>query len=254
MHRVLASGAAVEPDPALVRRWARRSFRSYGRYWVEGGLVPSVAPSAILDRITVESGWEHLQAGMAAGRGVVMALPHVGSWEWGGAMLALRGYPMTAVAERIEPPELFAWFIEQRRAMGLEIVPLDAGSGSAVLRTLREGRLLGLLCDRDLAGNGIPVEFFGETTTLPPGPATLALRTGAALVTAAVYSGPGPHHLAVISPPLDTSRTGSLRQDVTRITCEIARHFEGYVRRAPEQWHMFQPNWPSDHDTDPAVG
>ena len=240
------------PDEALVRRWARRSFRSYGRYWVEGGMVASVPDDQILARISVESGFEHLEAGMAAGRGVVMALPHVGSWEWGGAMLALRGYPMTAVAERLEPPRLFEWFIEQRRAMGLSIIPLDAGSGSAVLHTLREGRLLGLLCDRDLQGNGIPVDFFGETTTLPPGPATLALRTGATLITAAVYSGPGRHHLATVSPPIDTTRVGSFRADVARITAEIARHFEGYVRRAPEQWHLFQPNWPSEEPERPG--
>ncbi len=253
MRRVLASSSpVVAPDEALVRRWARRSFRSYGRYWVEGGLIPAVEPEDILRRITVESGWEHLERGMAAGRGVVMALPHVGSWEWGGAMLALRGFPMTAVAERIEPPRLFEWFIEQRHAMGIDVVPLDTGSATSTLRTLREGRLVGLICDRDIVGNGVAVEFLGETTTLPPGPATLALRTGAALVTAAVFSGPGRHHRAVVSPPIDTARTGSFRSDVRRITQEVARHFEGYIRRAPEQWHLFQPNWPSDDDDGPG--
>ena len=141
-------------------------------------------------------------AGMAGGRGVVMALPHVGSWEWGGAFLATVGYPMTTVAERIEPPELFDWFVDEREAMGLTIVPLGGDSGSVVLRTLRAGGLVGLLCDRDLSGNGVAVEFFGEGTTFPAGPATLALRTGAALVTAAVYSGPGREHTAVITAPL----------------------------------------------------
>jgi len=89
---------------------------------------------------------------------------------------------MTAVAEQIEPPELFEWFIEKRNKMGLQIVALGPESGGAVLRTLREGGLVGLLCDRDLVGNGVEVEFFGETTTMPAGPATVALRTGAALM------------------------------------------------------------------------
>ena len=114
--------------------------------------------------------------------------------------------------------------------------------------------LVGLLCDRDLQGHGVEVEFFGERTTFPAGPATLALRTGAALVTAVVFSGPGRDHVGEISAPIDTARTGPLRKDVGRITQEIARHFEGYIRRNPEQWHLFQPNWPSDPGWAPPGG
>jgi KDO2-lipid IV(A) lauroyltransferase len=182
-----------------------------------------------------------------------MALPHVGSWEWGGAWLDDIGFHMTAVAEILEPKELFDWFIDQRSAMGLTIVPLDAHASTIVSKTLREGGLVGLLCDRDLVGNGVEVEFFGERTTLPAGPATLALRTGATLITTVVYEGPHRQHHAVISAPIDTSRSsGSLRKDVGRITQEIAHHFEEYIRRAPEQWHIFQPNWPSDREAEAA--
>ncbi len=159
---------------------------------------------------------------------------------------------MTSVAERIEPPELFEFFVEQRAAMGLTILPLDGSSGGAVMSALRDGKLVGLLCDRDVAGNGIEVEFFGETTTMPAGPATLALRTGARLVTGAVYSGPGRDHRAIVEPPLDTTRQGSLRKDVARLTQEIATRFEGLIRRAPEQWHVFQPLWLADRPDEAA--
>jgi KDO2-lipid IV(A) lauroyltransferase len=185
---------------------------------------------------------------MASGKGVVLALPHVGSWEYGGTFLAAVGYPMTSVAERIEPPELFEYFVDQRAAMGLTIVPLDATSGGVVMRTLRDGGLVGLLCDRDLLDNGIDVEFFGEKTTMPAGPATLAMRTGATLLTAAVYSGPGQDHHAVVGAPIDLTRSGALRTDVSRVTQEIADRFEGLIRRAPEQWHVFQPLWSADRD------
>jgi KDO2-lipid IV(A) lauroyltransferase len=195
---------------------------------------------------TFVQGLEHLVDGMAAGKGVVMALPHVGSWEFGGAFLATQNLPMTSVAERLEPPELFEFFVEQRAAMGLTIVPLDASSGPAIMATLRSGRLVGLLSDRDVAGNGIEVEFFGETTTMPAGPATLALRSGARLVTGAVYSGPGADHRAIVEPPLDTTRQGSFRSDVARLTQQIATRFEGLIRAAPEQWHVFQPLWTVD--------
>jgi len=116
------------------------------------------------------------------------------------------------------------------------------------MRTLRAGGLVGLLCDRDLLGNGIDVEFFGEKTTMPAGPATLAMRTGATLLTAAVYSGPGQDHHAVVGAPIDLTRSGSLRSDVSRVTQDIADRFEPLIRRAPEQWHVFQPLWSADRD------
>ena len=228
-------------------RWVRRAFDAYARYWVEGARLSSTARSEVEQRfVVVEDGWRHVVAGMASGAGVVMALPHVGSWEFGGAFLAAAGYPMTAVAERLEPEALFDYFVAERAAMGLTIVPLDDSAGSALLRTLKAGGLVGLLCERDLTGTGIEVEFFGERTTMPAGPATLALRTGATLLTAAVYSGPGRDHHAVVEEPLDLTRTGTLRTDVQRLTQAIATRLEGLIGRAPEQWHAFQPVWPSD--------
>jgi len=247
LRRVLGADADDPDDAVVLDRWARRSFRAYARYWVEGARLGRTSPVEVEQR-TLVRGLEHLVDGMAAGKGVIMALPHVGSWEFGGAFLATQGLPMTSVAERIEPPELFEFFVEQRAAMGLTIVPLDGSSGSAVISTLRRGGLVGLLSDRDLAGNGIEVEFFGETTTMPAGPATLALRSGAQLVTGAVYSGPGPDHSALVEPPLDTTRRGTLRQDVATLTQGIATRFEGLIRRAPDQWHVFQPLWLADRE------
>jgi KDO2-lipid IV(A) lauroyltransferase len=242
LRRVLGSGLS----DADVRSWTRRAFLNYARYWLEGARLPAVDPQEIRARMWIESGYENLVDGMAAGRGVILALPHLGRWEWGGAWLNLQGYPMTAVAEPVHPPKLYDWFVSQRQALGLTIVPLGAEAGGVLLRTLRSGGLVGLLCDRDIIGNGVEVEFFGERTTLPAGPATLALRTGAALLPAAVYGGPGRDHTGVILPPVPAERTGRLRADVTRVTQQVASDLEGLIRRAPDQWYLFQPNWPSD--------
>lgn len=242
LERVL--GGAV--DERSRRAWTRRAFRAYARYWVEAARLPSVPGSVIDARMHMEAGLEHLAEAMDSGRGVVVALPHVGSWEWGGAWLARRGWPMTAVAERLEPPELFERFVAQRADMGITVVPLDAEAGPALLRTLRAGGLVGLLCDRDILGNGVPVDFFGERTTLPAGPATLALRTGAQLLPAAVYSGPGRDHTGLVLPAVPAERRGRLRDDVGRVTQDLAHALERLIRRAPEQWHLFQANWPSD--------
>ena len=118
----------ARPTTRSLDRWAHRSFRAYARYWVEGARLGRTAPAEVEERTFVR-GLEYLVDGMAAGNGVIMALPHVGSWEYGGAFLATQDLPMTSVAERLEPPELFDFFVEQRAAMGLTIVPLDAHLG-----------------------------------------------------------------------------------------------------------------------------
>jgi phosphatidylinositol dimannoside acyltransferase len=248
MRRVLASECpdGVEPDPALVRRWSKRTFGEYSRYWADGARLPYADEAGMRAKWRMEEGLEHLRAAMVGGKGAIVALPHVGSWEWGGYFLASEGMPMTAVMERLEPPQLFDWFVAQRAAMGLTAVPLGEGSMAPLIRALKENGLVGLVSDRDMVGNGVEVVFFGEKTTLPGGAATLAFRTGAPLVPVVVYSGPGTWHTGVIHPPIDTTRRGSLREDVARVTQELATVFERDIRRRPEQWHMYQPVWPSD--------
>jgi KDO2-lipid IV(A) lauroyltransferase len=228
-------------DETLLERFVDRAFRSYGQYWAEGAKLPAIDERERASRFVIAEGLEHLLEAKASGRGLIIALPHVGSWEWGGSFLDHIGLTMTAVAEVLDPPELFEWFRDKRRSIGIDIEPLDEHAGTVLLTTLREGGVVGLLCDRDIQGNGIDVTFFDEPVTMPAGPATLALRTGATLVVGCCYAGPGSDHYAVITPPIDTERTGSLRADVTRVTQLVAYELEGLIRRAPDQWHVLQP-------------
>jgi KDO2-lipid IV(A) lauroyltransferase len=124
-------------------------------------------------------------------------------------------------------------------------VPLGPDAGRRVLRAIHDGHIIALLSDRDIEGTGVEVEFFGEKTTIPGGPATLALRTGAPLCPSAVYF-EGDRRHGVALPPLDTKRRGKLRDDVARVTQDLALAFEDLIREAPDQWHLLQPNWPSD--------
>jgi KDO2-lipid IV(A) lauroyltransferase len=240
-HALTTPGNAV--DESLLDHFAERAFESYGQYWAESAKLPALRRSTITSRFVIGEGLEHLVAAKGLGKGVVIALPHIGSWEWGGAFLATLDMPMTAVAEELEPPELFEWFKKKREAIGINIEPLDSHAGTVLLQTLKDGGVVGLLCDRDIQSNGIDVEFFGENVAIPAGPATLALRTGATVVAAACYAGPGRDHFAVITPPIDAERSGRLRDDVARVTQSIANELEGLIRRAPEQWHVLQPRF-----------
>jgi KDO2-lipid IV(A) lauroyltransferase len=241
-HVLASEGTHASTD---LLEFVTRGFRSYGQYWAEGAKLPALSKSVIDDRFCISEGLEYLRDAKERGRGVILALPHMGSWEWGGAYLDSLGLGMTAVAEVLEPPALFEWFKEKRESIGIRIEPLNDHAGAVLLSTLRRGEVVGLLCDRDLQGNGVTVEFFGELVTMPAGPATLALRTGATLVAAACYTGPGRDHFAVITPPIAAERLGRLRDDVTRVTQAISRELEGLIRRAPEQWHVLEARFAS---------
>ncbi len=231
----------------VLERQVREAFDSYARYWVESSRIGALRSDEIEECFSIE-GFERLREEMGRGRGAVVALPHVGSWEVGGRWLAQQGYPMTTVGELLEPPELFEWFTAQRAELGLTVLPPGPDTTVQLLDTLRRGKIVGLLADRDLAGNGIEVEFFGERTTLPAGPALLALRAQAPLMSCAIYQRPHGRFHAVLRPPLDTARTGRLRADLERLTQDLAGELEALIRLAPSQWHLFQPNWPSDRD------
>ena len=240
-----ASGGALQG--LALRMAVAETFGSYGRYWLELFRLPDEASRPL--ELEIE-GFDHVTHGLERGTGVVLALPHLGGWDFAGAWLASsKGLPITVVVEPVEPPELFEWFAGVREGLGMNVVQLGPDAGKAVLQALRRNEVICLLCDRDLVGDGIPVEFFGERTTLPAGPATLALRTGAPLLPVAVYFRPEGGHHAVVMPPVPAEREGRLRDDVTRVTQDLAHRFEELIRAAPEQWHLLQPNWPSDHTT-----
>ncbi len=233
--------------PAMTRE-VRRAFGSYARYWLDSFRLQGKTRTEVLGGMAWE-GVAHIEEARAAGNGVIFVIPHLGGWDWGGAWLAAMGYPVTVVVEALEPPELFEWFAQFRRSLGMEVVGVGPAAGTAVIRALRSNHAVCLLSDRNVGGAGVAVEFFGERTELPAGPATLAIRTGAALLPAAVYFDEhNGGHLGVIRPPLSTERTGRLREDVTAITQRIAYALEKLIRRAPEQWHLMQPNWPSDYE------
>jgi KDO2-lipid IV(A) lauroyltransferase len=236
------------PDvsPQMLARAVDAAFAYYALYYLESLRLPGLSADAVDAGFEVD-GYEHLLGALAAGNGAMLVLPHLGGWEWAGRWVSDQGHPITVVVEPIQPPELFEWFVEMRSSLGMTVVPLGPQAGAVVARALRANEVVCLLADRDVAGGGVPVTFFGEKTTMPAGPATLTLRTRAPILPTAVYFGPGrDQHLGIVRPPLEIERTGRLRDDVALLTQRLAEEFEVLIQKAPAQWHLFQPNWPSD--------
>ena len=101
-------------------------MRSYLRYWCEVFRLPKMSRPRSSPGSFV-TGDQLLRDAVAAGNGVILALPHMGNWDHAGAWLAGTGVPFTTVAERLKPESLFERFVEFRESLGMEVVPLTGG-------------------------------------------------------------------------------------------------------------------------------
>jgi KDO2-lipid IV(A) lauroyltransferase len=188
-------------------------------------------------------GREHIQAGLDAGRGVVLALPHSGNWDMAGVWMVHHFGRFTTVNERLKPESLYNRFIAYRETLGFEMIPHTGGERPAfeiLAERLRANRIVCLMADRDLSRNGVQVDFFGEPTRMPAGSARLAIETGAALLPVHCYNLPDDWRFHVF-PPLDTSS-----RDVNVITQALADRFARNIAAHPADWHMMQPQWLAD--------
>lgn len=220
-------------------------FAAYARYWVEMLRLPRMSPDRIDAGFEVE-GYHHLTDALDEGLGPLLVLPHLGGWEWAAAWLGRVGDigGVTAVVERLEPDDVYRWFVRTREAYGVEVVTLgDPDAMVQLLDAVRRKQIICLLSDRDIGGDGTPVTFFGRPTTFPTGPALLARRSGAPLLpTSVVFR--GERCVCRIGPPIRSDRSLRLRDDLAATTQAIADALADHIADHPEQWHVLQPVWP----------
>lgn len=176
--------ARPEASERELRRLSLEGMRNYLRYYAEAFALPRLTPEQVDARVRAVGEAPVLEA-CGSGRPVVLALGHQGNWDLAGAWATVYLAPVTTVAERLEPAEVFDAFVGLREAIGLRIIPLDKGGDvfRELVRTLRTGSVLvPLLADRDLTSKGVEVDLLGERARVAAGPAALAVATGAALV------------------------------------------------------------------------
>lgn len=242
---VLRHGRRLGVPEQDLTRHARGVFSAYGRYWAEAFWVRP-RRRAEIESTTEAEGLEHVDDAKRAGSGMIFALPHVGNWEFAGPVAESLGLELVAVAENLPNRRIRDWFISLRRDMGIGIVLAGPGATRKLEEVLERNGAVALLCDRDLSGRGVRVEFFGEETTLPAGPVRLSARTGAVLLPVASYFRPGGGHLVHVGAPIPVDADD---EDVLGSgTARLAGALEELILRAPEQWHLLQPNWPTDRE------
>ena len=243
MHRnyrhVLRSATADE-----IRQTARRSLINYCCYLVDFIRFPSLTAAQVVAAVGTPERFKELDRALEPGKGVVVICLHYGNWDLGAGATAARGYRVAVVAETFSDSRLDAMVVDARTRLGMSVLKMDR-PGPSLIRALQRNGLLALLIDRPVTGDGVRVNFFGSPVEVPAGPARLALRTGAAIVVTA-FPRVAPGGLGVETLTEFEIATPSVRSDgdVVRLTQEIMRVAEGFIRQHPDQWYMFREMWP----------
>jgi phosphatidylinositol dimannoside acyltransferase len=250
LARVLGPGATEE----RIREVSKQGMRNYMRYYCDTFRLETWSRERVYETIHVE-GEQMLRDTLASGRGAIVALPHMGNWDHAGAWAAtLTDGGFTTVAERLKPEKLFERFLHFRESIGMEVLPLTGGSGTfaGLMRRVRSGGLVCLVAERDLTEHGVPVEFFGETTKLPAGPAALAVATKAALYPVTLWYDETSLH-AKIWPELEVPAEGTKPQKIAQLCQKLADTFAEGIAAHPADWHMLQRLWLVDLDPEHAA-
>ncbi|MBY8842855.1 phosphatidylinositol mannoside acyltransferase [Streptomyces sp. SP2-10] len=253
--RLEANYARVVPDatPERLAELSRAGMRSYLRYWMESFRLPAWSAERVKTGFDPKD-LHHLTDGLASGRGVILALPHLANWDLAGAWVTTKlETPFTTVAERLKPETLYDRFVAYREGLGMEVLPHSGGAAFGTLaRRLRDGGLVCLVADRDLSASGVEVDFFGETARMPAGPALLAQQTGALLLPVTLRYDDSPVMKGRVHPPIEVPGSGTRAEKTSVMTQSLADAFASGIAEHPEDWHMLQRLWLAD--LDPAKG
>ncbi|MFD4789803.1 phosphatidylinositol mannoside acyltransferase [Streptomyces sp. NPDC058459] len=249
VQRLEANYARVVPEagPERLSELSRAGMRSYLRYWTESFRLPAWSAERVRTGFDPE-GAHHLTDGLAAGKGVILALPHLANWDLAGAWVTTSlGIPFTTVAERLRPETLYDRFVAYREGLGMEVLAHSGASAFGTLaRRLRDGGLVCLVADRDLSAAGVEVDFFGERARMPAGPALLAQQTGAQLLPVTLWYDDSPVMRGRVHPPVEVPEGGTRTEKTAVMTQALADAFASGIAEHPEDWHMLQRLWLAD--------
>jgi len=251
LRRVLSwKHGTDEVDGKELRALSRAALDSYARYWLEVFRL-SVTPT---ERLVTGMRFQGpnkatLLDCLRAGRGVIIALPHMGNFEQAGVWVIASGAgKFTTVQERLRPESVYQSFVRLRESLGFEVLPLTGGGSpfGTLAQRLRAGGLVCLVSDRDLKESGIEVEMFGQKARISA-VAALAVHTGAALMPTATWFD-GEDWGATIYDEIPVPETGTRAEKVAAMSQQLARRFEEAIAEHPQDWHMLQRVFTADLD------
>ena len=234
--------ACPELDDRQLRRITWLNFRNHAKAYADLMMLPRTQVSALSPLLKVE-GWANLEAARALGKGVMAVSCHMGSYEVVSAIWAATLTPVSFFAEELEPRALFEWYRDTRARLGISVLTLSVAGIRKVNQALHDKEMVITAIDRDIIGTGHAMPFFGRPAPIPLGTAAIALKMGTPLLPVCVYRLPDDSYMAEAAPMVLAESTGNKKADEIRVTQELLRHIEGFIRRHPEQWHVPHRIW-----------
>ncbi len=219
----------------------RGVFRNMAKNYYDLFRAPSVSLAEVIRLVEVR-GWDHIEAALSKGKGLILVSAHFGNTDLVARILAVREVPVVIPVEHLKPETLFRYICSLRANKYLRLIPID-GPLLELFRALRRNEVVGLIVDRDITDSGIVVDFFGAPARLPDGYAQLALRTGAPIVVGFSRRLPDNTFVINLEPPLELEDTGNREHDVRVGVEKVVSILERYIGEYPEQWVMSVPIW-----------
>ena len=264
VDRMRSNYARIRPEltDEELEDLVRAGMRSYLRYWCDSFRLPDRTAEELSATVRVV-GDDAPRAELEGGRGVVCFLGHLGNWDTVGAWATHHLAPVTTVAERLKPEQLFNRFLAYRESLGMTILPLTGGHPPfpTLVRTVHSGGLVPLLADRDLTDSGVEVTLCGHAARMAGGPAALALATGAPLHPVTVTYEPAPTTdpggtgrpdpasygvVLTFAPAVAVPEDGTRAEKIQAMTQACADVLGETLRTHTEDWHMMQKVFVAD--------
>lgn len=235
-----AAMLGVTPTHPRAQRLARASVRNYGRMAIDFLMVRTMTRAEVLAWIQPRHA-EYLDAALQGGRGAILALPHVGSWDVAAAFAQAYGYQLNVVTESNWVAELVAG---SRDGQGVALIPRDK-SLRPLFRALARNECAVMLADivQDEM-QAIDAPFFGRPAPFPLGPARLSQHTGAPIVVASCVRLPDNTYQIEAQPPLYPPDDRTAEEATAALATAVAAGFERIVAANPAQWYPFHAVWP----------
>lgn len=229
-----------------LRRTVQGMFVTNIRNYLELLTLPSLSSEEILHNIDIK-GWEHLNAALALGKGVIIFVAHQGPFDYTIQDMGIKGFDVTIPVERLEDQRMLNLMLDLRRSHGVHYVPLTGNTAMrTIIQKLRENKIVLIAADRAIEGQSVEADFFGAPARLPGGPIKLAQHTGATLLVG-INCYRTPQGLATGEwAPLSLELLNEQRTDTEGMMQALIKTFEDSIRKHPEQWLAFSPLWLED--------
>ena len=225
-------------DPRERKRLVRRAWNNFALGVLDTMAVMHMSKERIAASIAIE-GEEHLKSALANGKGVIALSAHLGAFTMIGGRLAAAGYAFSSVVKHPADERMARVINDYRTQLGISTISAKPRQEAVrgILQALRKNGIVLVIADEFKSG-GVEISFMGQKAAAPRGPASLALRTGAA--TLPMFAARAPDgSVVLIGSEIEPVRHGDVETSIAETTRLFTHHIEDAVRRFPDQWNWF---------------